>query len=177
LVGGRPLREYYNWELTIPVNKPGGSWIFWRDSSATHYRLYKPSDNPWALGRLYVDGTDQIDLPDFHSIDISVPVLGWIGMTGNGIADRFGNVYWALSMGMSPASVDMGVSYSEGYVCPNIYSSDCFTRYPSLVDATPIRNTIEGFCASLGVGAGIGATVVECASGGMALVYSIGFII
>jgi hypothetical protein len=33
---------------------------------------YLMSDNPWALGRLYVDGTDETDLPDFHSVDASL---------------------------------------------------------------------------------------------------------
>ncbi len=164
MVGSLRLEDYFN-ILHMPTYMTEAA-VFWRDTSPAYY---------WVAGKLFVDGTDRIDLPDYHSIDISIPTpLRGISFTPSIIADRFGNVYMVFLGGGAGLGTG-GVSYTEGYICPDASSPNtCWSVKPPLDDPNPIINTIKGPCYSVGFAFAFGGTLVACGSGGGALAFSVG---
>ncbi|MBL6983510.1 MAG: RHS repeat-associated core domain-containing protein [Anaerolineales bacterium] len=180
MVGSRPLRDFFDYVLLQPTvgELPAQ---YWRDTSPHYYVLQ--GSNKYGF---YVDGSDKTDLPDFHSVDISISG-GPFGFGVSYIVDRFGNNYISSDFNIDiPNILDLlknihnfklggGGSYSEGYVCPDgSYSSDCVYRTPSLNNGNPITRIIEGNCTSSGAIYGIGSRMVSCTSGSRGIIYSWG---
>jgi len=165
MVGSLRLEDYFN-ILHMPTYMTEAA-IFWRDTSPVYYQLND---------KLFVDGADMIDLPDFHSIDVSFPAAFPLSGNPSIIADRFGNLYGEFGVGVSlslpmPASI----SYIEGYVCPDATSAaTCWSVKPPLDNPGPIRDTLRGACVVVGCAAVGGGTLVECGKSGGELVFSMG---
>jgi RHS repeat-associated protein len=169
MVGSLRLADYFDYVLVQP-NYGQLAMQFWRDTSSSYYVLRTSNS---IAG--YVDGSTMTDLPDFHSIEVSAPIKGPVGMALAGIADRFGNYYFLVGGGWSPIPIPQGgVSYSEGYICANPYSGTCLTTTPSLRNDSEIRETLTKWCASAGAQAGYGGVVFGCESGGVGVVFSAG---
>jgi hypothetical protein len=114
-----------------------------RDETAKYYLLVGHTT------KLYVDGTNQIDYPDFISLtlDSSVPQLFYqlikdgtfsckagVGVSFAELVDRYGQIYFSAS-----PSVGLGVSlgsYSEGYIDPAMQM---------ILDKDSLRKAIIGF--------------------------------
>jgi hypothetical protein len=96
---------------------------FWRDTSPSYYLL----NGPKIGNRQFIDGADTSDIPDFHSVDISVP-RGITGANASYLVDRFGNQY--ISVGPTIGFGTGGFAYSEGYICAHGESPDCFFLMP-----------------------------------------------
>jgi hypothetical protein len=132
MVGNRTLWDYLYGVLTGPTYHDIVA-EYWRDTSPSYYILHGSNGST-----RYVDGSLATDIPDFHSLDISVG-LGNLGPPGVGSAnvsfvdDRFGNQYitfpdvtidqsiieYILKHYKKNASLSfpVGVAYSEGYAC------------------------------------------------------------
>jgi len=174
MIGSRTLLDYTNYVVDTP--NPRELPIIWRDTSASYYVLVK-NRAPGIVQ--YVDGDSGTDLPDFHSVDISIPIpepilrpLIWIcgiGFNASFVADRFGATYVVVGGGFGCGA---GVTYSEGYIVPSVLGYN-YTDRP-LPDPVELQNTITGLCAGAGVSAGYGIAVSGCQSKGGALIFSIG---
>jgi len=158
MVGSRRLSEYFDYVLTQPTSRELPA-EYWRDTSPKYYIL--SGEN--TLSRRYVDGTNVIDLPDFHSLDFSVssPFM-LIGGNVSSIVDRFGNQY-ASGGAVAGLSTPMGLTYSEGYICAHGSSGDCFFKLPSLENDSDLVNIISGPCVSLGAALDLGGSIFGCA--------------
>jgi len=159
MIGSRPLLDYTNYVVDTP--NPRELPIIWRDTSASYYVLVKNHAPGYVQ---YVDGSDTTDLPDFHSVDVAVSV-GPASWNPSAIVDRFGNMYLTLigaGIGLSTG----GISYTEGYICANASSPECFLRTPSLTDEGQIRNIIAGTCVLAGLAVDWGAALEACATPG-----------
>jgi hypothetical protein len=170
LIGSHRVENYFNWlHVTTYMAETA---IVWRDTTPTHYRLRKSSDIPSWSGSMYIDGTDKIDYPDFHSVDVTISgaIAGW---DISAVTDRFGNFYLVTGPSAGPG-LPVGLAYTEGYVCSPGAGDSCFTQFTPLNDPDPIIKTITGPCYSRGGAAGIGGMIVTCSSSGNALVFSIG---
>jgi RHS repeat-associated protein len=154
MVGSRTLADFFSYVLLQPTIRDLPA-EYWRDTSPSYYQL---SGNNTVSMR-YIDGEDAVDLPDFHSVDISIP---GIIASGNAayLVDRFGNQY--ISAGPSVGLGTGGISYSEGYICPNANSPDCIDRFPSLTDDSDIKNILVGPCVNVGFSLDLGGMIFAC---------------
>ena len=190
MVGSRTLWDFLYGVLTGPTYHDLPAQ-YWRDTSPSYYILHGFNGS-----RLYVDGSDTIDIPDFHSLDISAG-FGSYGVPLNFnmsfIDDRFGNQYLTLpDIGIDQSLIEVilksggkntnlsfpvGVGYSEGYVCTGGHSiSDCVRRSTSSIPGSQtVFNTIKGACSSAGGTLALGMRLVACAGGTSAVVYSYGY--
>jgi hypothetical protein len=194
MIGSRTLWDYMNWVVTGPTWRDLAAQ-YWRDTSPSYYMLYKPHGS-----KRYVDGSDMIDIPDFHSLDMSVGIgsidskLPGIGsLNVSFIDDRSGKQYITfpdITIDQSiielilkrfgknvSLSFPIGAAYSEGYACNGGNGiSDCMVRSRSSVpDSNRIKNTISGPCYSSGAILVLGMKLVSCQGGTSAVVVSYGY--
>ncbi len=126
MVGSRLLFDYYQTE----VRKQRTPGIYWRDTSARYYDLFRPLESP----RTYVDGGNMIDYPHFRSISLGVGPAEL-----NLLVDINGQFHLAVSGG---AGGTLGIGYTEGYLCNWAACTDNIDM-PSPAD---ISKAIDGFC-------------------------------
>jgi hypothetical protein len=172
MVGNRTLEDYFDYILRQPTYRDLPA-EYWRDTSPSYYRLSGPN----TVSRNYVDGSDVTDIPDFHSVDISLwtgPIGGGpLNMEFSGITDRFGNKY--LLGGASFGLPGGGLRYSEGYVCtPYANCVSIRTDQPNLYNDSNIRGAIVGPCIGGSITVDFGGSLIRCESGSGAVIFSSG---
>jgi hypothetical protein len=190
MVGSRNLWDFLYGVLTGPTYRDLPA-EYWRDTSPSYYILRGSQG-----AKQYVDGADIIDIPDFHSVDISAG-LGSLGIPLNFnmsyIDDRFGNQYLTFPdvtidqsiievilarLGKNISiSFPIGATYSEGYACasgPNV--KNCvFRTASSLAGSNYVYNTITGPCYGAGGIVALGGKLVTCSNGNKAMTFSYGY--
>jgi len=137
MVGGQRLSDYYENE----VRKQRMPLIYWRDTSARYYDLFRPSE---FFSKTFVDGGDLVDYPQYRSVSLG---LGIVEL--NLLADVNGQIHLSVSGG--PGAI-IGLGYTEGYLCNNI-SNSCSGDYVSPffnvqdeLSLSDISNALNGTC-------------------------------
>ena len=167
MVGSRTLEHYFDHVLKQPTYRDLPA-EYWRDTSPRYYSL---SGNN-TVSRLYVDGSNLTDLPDFHSIDVGF----WnSGKNFSGVVDRFGNKYLVFGLGRG---IGGGTFYSEGYVCASSRTciGDNLRPFPVPSNENAIKETIQGVCYGVSAIVDGGMSFVVCVNSqhSAALIYSFG---
>ena len=136
----KPLRLFYENE----VKRQRDPHIYWRDTSATNYRLGSNT---------FVDRIYQSDLPQYRSISLGV------GSTEvNLIVDINGNFHLSFSYSGNIPSVSYGYSYAESYLCNNCH----IPQTPSLDEIT---SSIDGICLGGGLVFDVGINIYPICTG------------
>jgi RHS repeat-associated protein len=134
----QPLRDFYETE----VKKQRGISIWWRDTSATHYKLTPGFSSSYSTEgyyeKIFVDGTYTSDLPGYRSISLAFPIQGTT-LEGNIIVDKTGNFHLSIAGG---GGATLGVGYAETYNC-NTFGG-CNNYYP--LKPSDITQAIDGIC-------------------------------
>jgi len=139
------LSDYYQTE----VRRQRAPAIYWRDTSARYYDLFRPLESP----RTYVDGGNMIDYPHFRSISLGV------GAEFNLLVDINGQFHLSVSGG---EGATLGLGYTEGYLCNFEYCENNI-EMPQLSEIT---KAINGICGEGSSQLGAGIAVSLCPSAG-----------
>jgi len=165
MVGSNTLLEFTQQEV-MKQRKP---LIFWRDTSTMYYRLGGLSSLQTPIEYQFIEGGAWSDFPDFHTVDITIPL--WGGISASAIVDRFGNFYLGGSKSIGAGG---SFAYTEGYVCVEPFC-DGSIGHSDYADEESIKQTIQGICILSGVGFGGSETLYFCPSNGAQMVvYGIG---
>ncbi len=100
-----------SYSLAIPTTGRGPVAALWRNIDATYFTLGDGAGNK----EEYIDGSGEIDIPDFWGISGSYSLL-----QGMYMRDRFGYAYFTPSLNFGSAL--LGMAYSEGYIGQPIQS-------------------------------------------------------
>jgi hypothetical protein len=138
LVDNQPLRLFYENE----VKRQRESGIYWRDTSATHYKLAPgfayDFTNSYSQ-KTFVDGSYTTDLPNFRSLSLGTGATSY-----DLIVDS--NGYFHFSINVTAGST-VFLGYSESYLCSTF--NTCNTIHGG-VTQQDVTNAIDGICFAFG---------------------------
>ncbi len=141
----------------------GQDSIWWRDDEISrYYKLQRTRGT-----RIFVDGSDLIDYPDFIGGSLAGSFLKGFGAQGTIIGDRFGRSYFAISLTYG-LSLPFELTYFEGY------AGTLFNH--SKLSEVQLRNVLNGPAICLGSNASLffGIGGVGCLNSNAIATYSSG---
>ncbi len=139
MIGSQILQQYY--ENEVKRQRHPGIW--WRDTSARYYDLFRPSGYPEYYPKTYVDGSYRhvSDYPNYHSVSIGLGVSEF-----NIIVDMNGYFHLSFPIPRAGGGRVFGLGYTESYSC-GWANSFCYeSSSPS-----EITEAIDGICAGGGL--------------------------
>jgi hypothetical protein len=143
MIGSQTLIDYYHTEV-VKQRTPG---IYWRDTSARYYDLFRPLES----SRTFVDGGNITDYPHFRSLSVG------FGPEANLLVDINGQFHFSISGGFGAT---VGIGYTEGYLCDYQVCGDIIYMPPP----SDITNAIDGICGEGNIQLGAGISVSLCPS-------------